>query len=87
MRGRQIDKWHHYFEVYDRHLSKYQGKAPRILEIGVDHGGSLQIWKKYFGEGTSVVGIDIRHECYFQEAGLEIHIGDQTDTTFLGCAW
>lgn len=83
-RGRQIDKWHHYFEVYDRHLSKYQGKAPRILEIGVDHGGSLQIWKKYFGARSSIVGIDIREECYFQEAGLEIHIGDQTNTTFLG---
>jgi SAM-dependent methyltransferase len=83
--GRQVDKWQHYFEIYDRHLMRYRNRAPRILEIGIDHGGSLQLWKEYFGEGASVVGIDIRPECYFQEPGLEIHIGDQTDRTFLGC--
>ena len=82
--GRQIDKWRHYFDIYDRHLAEYRGQAPRVLEIGVDHGGSLQIWKQYFGQGAKIVGIDINPECYFQEAGLEIHIGDQANPAFLG---
>jgi len=81
--GRQVDKWQHYFAIYDRHLARYQGRAPRVLEIGVDHGGSLQLWRRYFGVDASIVGIDIRPECYFQEDGLEIHIGDQTDVKFL----
>ncbi len=28
-------KWSGYFDVYERHLKKFVGKAPRILEIGV----------------------------------------------------
>jgi hypothetical protein len=81
--GRQVDKWQHYFSIYDKHFDRFRFTSPRVLEIGVDHGGSLQLWKRYFGEGAKIVGIDIRPECYFQEPGLEIHIGDQTDVTFL----
>ena len=31
----QIDKWHHYLDIYDRYLSPLFGKSPTILEIGV----------------------------------------------------
>jgi hypothetical protein len=81
--GRQVDKWQHYFDIYDTHFEKYRGRQPRVLEIGVDHGGSLQLWRRYFGVDASIVGIDIRPECYFHEPGIEMHIGDQTDVTFL----
>ncbi len=27
-------KWHHYLEIYDRHLSRYRGKPVRVLELG-----------------------------------------------------
>lgn len=31
---RIIYKWAHYFDVYERHFSKYRGKNVVILEIG-----------------------------------------------------
>ena len=37
-------KWSGYFDVYERHLGKFVGKKPRILEIGVLGGGSIEMW-------------------------------------------
>jgi len=47
--GRQIHKWHHYFEIYDRHLARFRGTDVHVLEFGVAQGGSMQMWKEYFG--------------------------------------
>ena len=46
---RLIDKWSHYFNIYDQYFSKYRDREIVILEIGVFQGGSLQMWKNYFG--------------------------------------
>jgi len=82
--GRLIHKWHHYFEVYDRHFSRFRGKSPHIVEFGVSQGGSLQMWKHYFGPGTRLDGVDINPECRrFEEPGVRISIGDQADRGFL----
>ncbi len=77
-------KWSGYFDVYERHLSKFIGKKPRILEIGVLGGGSIEMWLKYFGEGTQVVGVDINEECknYVYNGNVEIVMGDQGDPQF-----
>src|SRR6266567_1677704 len=42
--GRLIHKWHHYFEIYHRHFARFRGRSPVVVEIGVFHGGSLQMW-------------------------------------------
>ena len=82
--GRRIHKWMHYFEIYDRHFARFRGQAPRVVEFGVSQGGSLQMWKDYFGPGTQLVGIDINPECRrFEEEGVRIVIGDQADRAFL----
>ncbi len=81
---RLINKWSHYFEIYDRHFSKYRGKEVTILEIGVSHGGSLQMWKNYFGNNTIIYGIDIDHRCkQLEEENIKIFIGSQQDKNFL----
>jgi hypothetical protein len=55
-----------------------------ILEIGVDRGGSLSMWRKYFGDGARVFGLDIDPECKkFEREGLKIFIGDQSDRKFM----
>lgn len=55
-----------------------------VLEIGVSHGGSMQVWKKYFGAESTIIGIDVNKQCrYFEEEGIDIHIGSQSDRTFL----
>lgn len=82
--GRVINKWSQYFEVYDRHFSKYRGKEIVILEIGTFHGGSLQMWKNYFGDKAKIYGIDINPNCKeVEEENITIMIGSQSDREFL----
>lgn len=81
---RLIYKWNHYFNIYERHFSRFRGKEIVVLEIGVFHGGSLQLWKKYFGPKAKIYGIDINPDCKaFEEEGIEIFIGSQSDRSFL----
>jgi hypothetical protein len=98
-KGRRILKWHHYLSIYDRHFQPYktlaldrlnnstniapEGKL-RILEIGVQNGGSLQMWRRYFDAKAVIFGIDIDPRCKeFEEEDCQIRIGDQSDPTFL----
>jgi cephalosporin hydroxylase len=79
-----IHKWTHYFDIYHRYFSSFVGKECVILEIGVAQGGSLQMWKHYFGEKARIFGIDILPECkQFEEDQIEIFIGSQSDREFL----
>ena len=81
---RLIHKWMHYFEIYDRYFSRFRGTDVHIVEIGIYHGGSLQMWRDYFGPNAKIIGIDIDPRCkQFEEEGIEIIIGDQEDRTFL----
>ena len=82
--GPLVHKCPHYFPIYDRTFGGYRGTAPTVLEIGVFHGGSLRLWQRYFGAGTTVVGIDIDPRCA-DLGGEDIHvrIGDQSDIEFL----
>lgn len=83
----RINKCMHYFEAYDRFFSKYRGKDVSILEIGVRGGGSVQMWKNYFGQNggkVCVYGIDIDERCkQYEEDNIQIFIGSQEDRTFL----
>ncbi|MGI9286069.1 MAG: class I SAM-dependent methyltransferase [Pseudomonadales bacterium] len=82
--GRLIHKWAHYFEVYDHHFSKFRNQEVTILEIGVSHGGSLQMWKDYFGEKAKIYGVDINPQCNdFEEENIKIFIGSQSNRQFL----
>jgi hypothetical protein len=79
-----ISKYAHYLDVYERYFEKFIGTSPRVLEIGVCHGGSLQMWSNYFGKGCSIHGLDINPNCKgVEKNGVSIYIGDQTDLTFL----
>jgi hypothetical protein len=51
-----------------------------MIEIGVMGGGSLDMWKEYFGPGSRIIGVDINSECKAYEAeGVEVFIGSQDD--------
>jgi 23S rRNA U2552 (ribose-2'-O)-methylase RlmE/FtsJ len=82
--GNLIHKWMHYFEIYDRHFSRFRNKEVYIVEIGVFHGGSLQMWRDYFGANATIYGVDINNECKkFEYERIKILIGDQGDKSFL----
>jgi hypothetical protein len=81
---RVIHKWDHYFEIYDKHFSKYRGKEIVLLEIGTYFGGSLQMWKHYFGDKAKIYGMDINPTCKeVEEENITIMIGSQSDRNFL----
>ena len=82
--GRVIHKWLHYFEIYDRHFAAFRNRPVTIVEIGVNKGGSLQMWKNYFGAQAHIYGIDINPDCRrLAEERIEIMIGSQSDRSFL----
>jgi len=79
-RGNLVDKWHHYIDVYDRHFAGYRNAAVNFMEIGVFHGGSLQLWKKYFGARASILGVDVDPHCKtYEEEQIRVEIGNQAD--------
>ena len=60
-------KWTHFPQVYDSVINSWCQKHPqaplRVLEIGVQHGGSLEIWGSIAGEAGIVVGVDSDQRC------------------------
>jgi hypothetical protein len=85
--GYVSDKWIHYLFIYDKifHNLIEAGKSINLLEIGVQNGGSLEIWKKYLPEGSQIHGVDIDKKCCglkFSE-NIYFHLGNATDLDFL----
>ena len=82
--GRQLHKWLHYLEIYECHFRMYHNTPVKMLEIGVSQGGSLEIWRKYFGADATIFGIDIRPECASRVTPPnQVRIGSQDDPQFL----
>lgn len=80
------DKWDPYFDVYETYCSKYIGKPITLVEIGVQSGGSIQMWRKFLGPQAKIVGIDIdpnvlNHVPYYDD-NTEIIVGDQGKHSF-----
>lgn len=81
--GPGLWKWLHYFDIYHRHFRKFIGKEVHVLEIGIYSGGSLGMWKHYFGEKCHIYGMDIEPACKtYESTGIDVHIGDQSDRGF-----
>jgi 23S rRNA U2552 (ribose-2'-O)-methylase RlmE/FtsJ len=77
-------KWNPYFDIYEKHFSKFVDRAPTIVEIGVYGGGSLQMWRKYFGAEAQIIGIDIDSRVlrYQYDDNTAVVIGDQGNRQF-----
>jgi len=77
-----IHKWEHYFDIYEKHFNKFLGKNPRILEIGVSHGGSIDMWNYYFENKCEIYGVDININNKQFPHNVYIFQGDQGDPDF-----
>src|SRR5690349_15612882 len=85
--GYLSDKWWQYLAIYENELRPLvaRGAPLRLLEIGVQNGGSLQIWHQYLPAGSAVTGIDIDPNCAkltFPE-GVRVFTGDAGDANTL----
>ena len=78
-RGYVSDKWASYLPVYERWFSYYQDAPIRLLEVGVQNGGSLQVWAKYFANAKKLVGCDVNPKCAqlsYDDARVGLVLGD-----------
>ncbi len=76
------DKWTLYLTEYEKHLSHFRDKSVNLLEIGIQNGGSLEIWAKYFNNASLILGCDINPEVSslsFEDPRIKVVIGDATD--------
>ena len=72
-----------YFSVYDHLFSKFRNKKIVFVEIGVLAGGSLFMWRNFFGSKARIIGIDMNpHAKKWEKHGFEIFIGSQSDKNF-----
>jgi hypothetical protein len=73
-----------YFAAYDELFAPYKGRNITFVEVGISGGGSLEVWKRYFGPGSRIIGIDLNPELrdILAKDGFEVFIGDQADPAF-----
>lgn len=82
-----IDRIFDHAGHYQKHLPARSGAGPvRMLEIGVQSGGSARAWKQWFGPRLYYAGVDVEPRCKRTESpaeGLFVEIGSQLNATFL----
>ncbi len=72
-----------YFQVYEQLLGKYRNRPFTFVEIGILNGGSLFMWREYFGQKARIIGIDLNPLAKkWEKDGFEIFIGSQADPEF-----
>jgi len=79
------DKWEPYFEIYDKHLNHFRGKPITLVEVGVQKGGSLEMWSNYLGPQAKIVGVDVDTACSelkYEQSNIDVVIGDQGSDEF-----
>src|SRR5450830_1175849 len=77
--GKVSDKWSLYLTECDRLFDDYRDKPVRLLEIGVQNGGSLEIWSKYFSNASALIGCDINPDCArlsYDDPRIGVIVGD-----------
>ncbi|MBN2258311.1 MAG: class I SAM-dependent methyltransferase, partial [Anaerolineaceae bacterium] len=78
-KSKSTDKWTLYLEEWDRFFSYYREKPISLLEIGVQNGGSLEIWGKYFLNAEKIIGCDIDQksdQLKFRDNRISVVVGD-----------
>lgn len=78
-RGKVSDKWTVYLNIYEELFRFYRDSRLRLLEIGIQNGGSLEIWSQYFENATALVGCDINAACTqlrYDDPRIHVVVGD-----------
>ena len=77
--GKVSDKWSSYLPVYEEAFAPLRDRKVSLLEIGIQNGGSLEIYSKYFPSFEKLVGCDINPGCSklsYQDPRIRVVVGD-----------
>lgn len=77
--GKLSDKWSIYLDEYDEKFSKYRNDPVSLLEIGIQNGGSLEIYDAYFQNAKIILGCDIHENCknlQYDSDRVKVIVGD-----------
>jgi GT2 family glycosyltransferase/glycosyltransferase involved in cell wall biosynthesis len=77
--GKVSDKWSLYLDEYNRLFAPYRDQPIHMLEIGIQNGGSLEIWSKYFAQAATLTGCDINPNCAkltYADPRVSVVVGD-----------
>lgn len=78
-KGKFSDKWTIYLDEWDRLFEIYHDDQINLLEIGIQNGGSLEVWAKYFSKAKRIIGCDIDEKCRelkFNDSRISVVVGD-----------
>jgi len=87
-----LSKFKEYAHAYETHIGDLRrrkidkGHVVNLLEIGVQDGGSIEVWSIYFGNLLRYTGLDINPKCKrWEDPDRYIHIesGSQTNDTLI----
>ena len=77
---------HSYLDTYEELFSPIKDIAKNILEIGIQHGGSIKLWNDYF-TNADIYGIDIRKysqwEVLQKRDKVKLYINNAYDFNFI----
>jgi hypothetical protein len=77
------DKSQEYLDNYDCFLRRLRDKEIKLLELGVDRGGSLLMWRDYFPRGL-IAGLDRRPVPLADDSGrVRVYQGPQENLGLL----
>jgi cephalosporin hydroxylase len=77
--GKASDKWASYLTYYDALFEPLKNDAIRMFEIGIQNGGSLEVWASYFRNAQKIIGCDINPKCAqlkFDDNRISVLVGD-----------
>ena len=76
--GKVSTKWDSYLDVYEDCFRPLKQQPVDLLEIGIQNGGSLDIWSKYFPRARSLTGCDINPRCSllrYEDPRVQVIVG------------
>lgn len=85
--GTDKNTCHSYIEnFYEIEFEPYKEREIDLLEIGIETRGSLKLWKEYFINSKSIVGVNITDDKidpkYKNIPGVDVYFGDAYDKNF-----
>jgi hypothetical protein len=80
--GKYSDKWSSYLEIYWQLFAPIRDNDVDVLEIGIQNGGSLEIWAKLFPNSKNLIGFDVHPKCKdltFADPRIKVFVEDAAE--------